>query len=665
MAPPTALQSANRQGITLFPLPSDPAPSANFRAQFNAIAGPKTEQNPDGLDLGIEWTSDRKNPLAVDAKELRIAADKLNAYGATAATPTNYTVQLQHAVTAVLQKLEAKRRERVQAGIASVDWVIVPVATDQLTPAERTAARQIVERVFPIVDRVNARENDPRNPAYTAWMKQNGAEYAGGASMRVYARMQRGVCPGIPAGFNPACSTLPFFPENPPINGMIDPKISAKEFKALAKKLSATAPGDELLRPSTIITKQRGGKYLAVPTPLHPAYRADFQAMASELTAVATLPDLDAAFANQCRALAQYFRTGSAQDEARAAQATIDAGDSRSNLRMELFPSESYWSDNTKFPLLGMVGVRDRNMQQTLDLIKSVWPTLETKIFSGIPHFTPRATVSARGGVADVVRQLATAGYLRSFPVQPAGWNFPNYQQYAKRWALEGSNRYVAVDTLEQSVDSIVTIAQRMLGKTLEPKHIIQYLALFVGAHEAGHLLGVLRDHITPSGVPLGTAFGDHWAQAEEPKADLLVLAIARLLKEEGKLDAAAYHSIVEISSLRIFGRMYGDRGNKKTFFAKNIQDHLFGAVMTAGYGFQQKAYRWDGAKIIIDDDAVAAAGEALLRKIVTFQAAGDVDGFMQFATDCVTAIPDAADAELSKRPNRFCLIEQQPVWNP
>jgi hypothetical protein len=154
-----------------------------------------------------------------------------------------------------------------------------PVAL--LTPCERRVVERLSAEVKPILNRIEARQHDPHADALASWMEHHADPF----SARIYDRVHRDDAPpGSPGDAQDDFSLMPFFPDKPPINGMIDPSLSMADFQALTRKLPADA---EVLRPTTVITCEGDGTLDAIPLPRHPAFRADHLALADALERVA------------------------------------------------------------------------------------------------------------------------------------------------------------------------------------------------------------------------------------------------------------------------------------------------------------------------------------------------------------------------------------------
>lgn len=620
------------KGISVFTLPANPHPSARFRERFNAVAKE--------LGLGLEWAADLKNPLAVDPDELRIAPEAWAKYGMKSGTAQKlFHETLVEDVKKILSEVERQRLEKVKASALANVRIPYRAPLDILTPVERKAVELFQAGVKPALDRIEQRQQNPNSPGIAAYLEHHGDYH----SKMIFGRTHRDQCSGIAFMGDNACSVVPYFPDLPPINGMIARDISLEEFMNLGASLPANA---EALRPTTVLEKDKAGHIRVTPLPLHPSFRQDHRALAGALRKIATLKvngeGLDKSLRDQLTAWARFFETGLAAHEKTAVQATIDAGNGGGNLRVHLGPSESYWEDNTKFPYILQVGIRDPHLTRQISSGAEVFPAVE-KSLDDIPNYRARP-LSLRGGFADPIRHIMIGGFAETFPiVDPAGNNFPNYD-----YGTEGSNRFIWLDSLETNAK---LITQRDLFDDPEPakEGEIQATVEFVVGHESGHLIGPQRNHITPNGERMGARFGKHWGSADEPKSDLTAIETMRLLHQRGRLTEKNF----KVTMRAIVKRLTGPGYRGKTMFAEGkLTDHLYGNVMLVGYYFKTGALSLVPVsgkneaerKFHIDYTKMAAAAHELWRQIITFQAAGDLEGYLASGQEAVSHIPDEAD---------------------
>lgn len=624
----TAIPSGS--GVVLFELPKDPAllkPSQRFMAEFNRV----------GAAFGLSW-QDQTNPLVVDSFELTIAPEFRGKYGLTGdSNPKLFTPALRADVETILRQVETERQAQVKEGQESVDWIKYQAPLHFLRPVEQVAVRLIHGELEPLISQISARQFTPDAPALAAYMAQNG----GALEKEIFAMALRDSCSGKQADVTGStCSLFPFFPDRPALNGMIR-REDVNTAETFSKWGATLASGSEELRPTTVLEP---GK--VVPLPLHPDYKEDHQAAALVLDKLAALQvngeGLDPLLQQQFLAWAKFFRTGSAADEAAAVQATIDAGESESLLRVHLGPSESYWADNTKFPYLLQVGIVDPRLREKLTKGKKDFLMLEAAL-TGIPHYQPRE-LHTRGGFADPMYQPVTGGFVKSFMmVEVAGNNFPNYEPYSEEFGVTGSNRFIILEVLETQVAPLKEGLGRLLDEDVSDLDVRTGLIDLVVDHESGHLLGPQRGHVVPNGQKMGGVFGANWGHADEPKADLTRDAKAYLQRK--KLGPKARRDIVLVS----FGFHLGSRYKGKKNFSPTLFPHYFGHLVELGYFFKSGAVSLvtgkDGAqKIHVDCDKYLASAYDLWRTIIGFQAAGDVKGYLDFASEMAAQIPDEAD---------------------
>jgi hypothetical protein len=605
-----------------------PYASARYRDVFNRKA--------EDMGFAFRWVKDDRNFNAIDADELQLNAAAAQKYG-VAAVPARFTAELADDVHSVLEAVEQDRLTLVEASALYHKRYPYRAPLELLSPPERRAADILEREAKPLINRINARQNHPQADAQSDWVKLHGDYY----SKIMLSRFHYDECAG-PIDRDPGASLLPTLPDRPAINGMIAADISGPEF---AKYVASQTPDSEGLRPTTLLSHDASGAIVATPLPQHPSFRGDHQALAGIFERVAALAvdgqQLDMGLQRQLRAWAQYFRTGTAADEKAAAQATIDAGETGGALRLHVGPSESYWPDNIKFPYLMTIGIRDPGMTDQLRQWRDVFPQVEQSL-ADVPHYQPRE-LSTRGGFADPMYQITTAGFLESYGGrEPRGANYPNYS-----YGAQGSNRFILMETLPPLVRDCNAMADRLLDESLSidaVQNLDDNVVLFATGHESGHLVGPQRDHVTPSGQREGVAFGARWGSAEEPKADLTALELAYTRARLGQIDETEKRELMQASVLFAMALYPG----KAETLAGSVSDHPFGYAMELGYYFQSGALSLNEAgKIHLDFVALEKSSHELWKKIIGFQAAGDVDGFMKFANDAVAAVPDTVDAAL------------------
>lgn len=577
-----------------------PHPSARYRELFNQTARE--------LQLDLQWTGDTRNANAIDPGELKVEGQ----------TPQSFSPQLKQTLQHVLQTLEDKRLAAVQESALFHRRIPFRGPLELLTPAERQAVERFTFEVKPLLDRIEARQHDPRADEQREWMSRHGDFY----SNQCFQRTHRDEGVG-PPGQNELCSLMPFFPDHLPVNGMVDRTITLDEIQQL------TDP--EALRPTTLLKRDAEGAIYSTPMPTDPAFREDHQALAGALDRIAEL-DLEPALKTQCSAWARFFRTGTAQDERTAVQATIDAGDAPGLLRLHLGPSESYWPDNMKFPYELQVGVRDPDMMQDLKAWQANFPDMEASL-ADIPHYAPRQ-LDLRGGFADPLWMTTTGGFCQTFAArEPRGTNFPNYP-----YGTTGSNRFIPLDAYPPILDYSRQVSEKLLDVELPaPETDLWNEVLLATGHESGHLLGPQRDHVTPGGQHMGTVFGDHWGSADEPKADLTALEMAsrgHSLTQDEKRD-------LYVANLQYMLTLYP---GKREFEADHLRDHRFGFMLQTGWFFQTGALSLQEGKLHVDFPKMEEAAHDLWRRIIACQAGGDLGGFLALSREAVAAIPEEAD---------------------
>lgn len=595
---------------------------------------------------GIAWPSDRY------VEEFNATSRSLNSTVSLGFNPSHslFVVTsggfLDQEIQRVIAEVESQRLALVRTSYDAHDRVPFRADLTGLSRTEQEAVRIFAMEVKPLMDRIEARQQHPHAHVLASWMTTFGDYY----SQLLFRRFQRDSLAGTFAGKG---SLFPFFPDLPPLNGMIDPTISPDEFRELSARLS---PHDEILRPTTALVKNGQG-ITAIPWHCHPDVTTDHVRLYGILRRIANLK-IDGPLApelhTQLLAWAEFFFTGSAKDEARAAQATIDAGMGSSRLRVHLGPSESYWDDNCKFPYVLQVGIRDTRLTQDLQAWADLFPLLEESL-TGIEGYTPRR-LSTRGGFADPITQVVTGGFVASFQgAEPAGNNFPNYPYPG----VEGSNRFILLESLRARTKTSRPALAALLGEeALQGWNSAKAIVQFVTAHESGHLLGPLRDHVTPGGSKMGAVFGAHWGSADEPKADLTIAPLVRILREQNRISPEqARHQLLALLALNLGARYKG----KETFFADRLKNHLYGNVLVIAYFVQQKALRFQNGRFTMNYEILAQAAERLWRTIIQYQASGDVEGYLAFARDVVSSLPDDADQAIltANKDNRQMFLER------
>ncbi len=632
-------------GIHSIPLPENPSTSKLLQQRFNDVAKE--------LKVGLEWKDSATDPLQVNVEELTVDQSQWGKYAVTQKTPTAYTPALRETVLKVLQTVEAQRLSRLSAAVENYEFFTVKVPVHLLTKVEQHAVELFAEKVKPLINKIEARQQRPDVAALQDYISLYGDPIA----QQMMAHTPYNSCLGGANAFDPICSPVAYFPDKPLFNGMISSDITEEEFKNLNKTLPKDA---EELRPTTVLEKH-DGKIVAIPLPKHPAFVEDHLQLATELEAIAKLQEgkqhLDPALVKQLKAWATFFRTGTAKDEAIAAQATIDAGESKSLLRVHIGPSESYWKDNCKFPYLMQVGVKDPKIAATLSKNAKRFLAIEASL-STIPNYQPRK-ISTRGGFADAIYQAVIGGFMESFAVTaPAGNNFPNYAGYH----AQGSNRFILLEALLSGRAG--SVASKLSNEDTTKWDLQTSVLEQVTDHESGHLLGPQRDHITPSGEKMGVVFGDDWGSADEPKADLIPIVIARLLQQEPQTPEVAADIWRRVRAH--FAFTLGKYPGKAAFATGQLHDHGFGKMLQAGYFLKEGAMTLvdtkDGKRLAIHDELWVKAGDALCRKIMAFEAAGDLKGFLAFAKEMVDAIPDEADKLIieANKGNKWRFIKRE-----
>lgn len=592
-----------------------PYSSSRYQRLFN--------QKAEELGYGFRWKSDSHDPNSIEPDELQIGASTLE----------NFDPVISRQVRAVFESVEAERVALVRQSAAHNDRIPFRAPLEQLTPVERKAVDLIHDVVKPIINRIEARQNTPQADAQAAWMKK----FGDADTEWMFTRFHRDQLAG-PYFYEEKGSLFPCFPDTPEINGMIAADISKAEFQKMASEVDGKS---DQLRPSTVLFK-KDGQIQSSPLALDPRFKEDHLALATALDQIANLrldgQTLDPKLRAQMSAWAQYCRTGDAQDEARAAQATIDAGEAQGMLRVHLGPSESYWSDNTKFPYLLQAGVSDKALKSELEDWKSTHARLEASL-SDIPNYTPRP-VKTRGGFADPVFMAVTGGYAESFYAREfKGLNFPNYP-YPN---VEGSNRFQIQESMAPVPDQARKMAARLLDKV--PDKLDHFLNMSTIFHESGHLLGPQRSHVTPSGTPMGVVFGSHWGWAEEPKADLTVAEMISSRAKEGKLSLGDKRDYMECVATEILSYYSGKQGYKDG----QATDHYYGFLLQIGYYLQTgavtKVQTPEGPRLHLDADKIETASTDLWRKLITFESLGQKEEFLAFGNAMIEAIPEDVDA--------------------
>lgn len=601
-------------GIHLFTIPQNARPSERFRERFNAVAK--------DLKVDVQWAKDEKNPLAVDPEEIQSAS----AY-------------MDDDIRKVLAEVEKRRLASVEASARYHKRIPYRAPLDILNRAERRAVELFATKVKPALARIDAQSHDPHAPELAESMQRSGDYY----SRILFSRFHRDTCAGVEFMRDPACSLFPFYPDQPPLNGMIDPSIakSSEEFSALVKQWN---PEDERLRATTLLSKNGSGDVTATPIVLHPAYKKDHQELAKTLVEIAGLnvggDRLDPKVQKQLLAWAKFFRTGTAADEAAAVQATIDAGEAGGNLLVNLGPAESYWDDNVKLSYLLQVGVKDPSMQARFGRQSALFQTLEYSL-TGIANYQPRK-LSTRGGFANPMYQAVTGGFWETFSVrEPIANSYPNHDYPT----VEGTNRFISMEGTEAAAGQIKIALARLLDEDVSGWDAQKLFTELIVDHESGHLLGPQTQHEIPNLGKVGAVFGPHYMGSEEAKADLTGAVTTRLLYQRGEL---AWNRVCERIQANLAMSM-SNRYKGKAAFANGLQAHYYGHMLEVGWWFQTGALTVVEGRLHVDYQKMLESSWNLWRTLVQFQANGDVNGFTNLGTTAVTHIPDEADAMILK----------------
>lgn len=598
-----------------------PFASARYQRVFN--------QRAEELGFDFRWQQDTRDFNSIEPGEIKQGDS----------TPSSFSPQLKADLKRVLDEVEKERLQLLDQSAKLHQHIPFRAPFEKLKPVEQAAVKILYQRVKPLIDGIEARQHTPQAEAQATWMQKHGTSQA----KELFTRFHRDQMAG-PLYYDERASLLPVFPEVEPINGMIDRSISLDEFRAKAAEWPADS---EEMRPTTVLTKENG-VIRAHALAQDPRFRADHLKLAQCMTDLANLQvdgqKLDERQVQQFTAWATYFRSGSAEDEARAVQASIDAGESKSLLRVHLGPSESYWADNVKFPYDIQVGVRDQAIQTEMQGSVQQFLELEQSL-NDIPNYQSRP-VKTRGGFADPIQQIFTGGFVESFYAREVkGVNFPNYP-YA---GVEGSNRFMLLEAMAPVAGHAREIAGRLLDKV--PDKLEETENMYCAYHESGHLLGPQRSHVTPSGVPMGLVFGSDWGSAEEPKADLTVIEMIARRAQDGTLTQAEKRSHLEAATNILLSFYPG----KKLFEEGKATEHYYGYLLQVGYLLQQGAIQpQENGRLHIDPERVQSASHDLYRKLITFQSLGQRDEFLAFGNSVIQSIPDAIDAKILKAQGEY-----------
>lgn len=608
--------------VPSFTLPANARPSERYRQRFNDVAKE--------LKIDAQWVKDETNPLVIDAEEIQSAS--------------SYS---EEDIRKVLAEVEQRRLKSVEASALYHKRIPFRAPLELLNPVERRAVELFAEKIKPALDRIDAQSHDSHALELADTMQLSGDYY----SKILFARLHRDTCAGIEFMKDPACSLFPFYPDQPPLNGMIDPAIakSSEEFSALVKQWK---PEDERLRATTLLSKNGNGEIIATPIVSHPAYKKDHQDLAWVLVEIAGLnvggDRLDPQVQKQLLAWARFFQTGTAEDEAAAVQATIDAGEGGGNLLINLGPAESYWDDNVKLSYLLQVGVKDPSMQARFGQQSALFQTLENSL-TGMENYTPRQ-LSTRGGFANPMYQAVTGGFWETFSVrEPIANSYPNHDYPT----VEGTNRFISMEGTEAAAGQLKIALSRLLDEDVSGWDAQKLFTELIVDHESGHLLGPQTQHEIPNLGKVGVVFGPSYMATEEAKADLTAAATTRLLYQRGELKWDQVRERVQTNLAMSMSNRY----KGKAAFASGLQAHYYGHMLEVGHWFQTGALtlvevEQNGMKekrIHVDYEKILESSWNLWRTLIQFQASGDVNGFKALGTEAVSHIPDEADAMILK----------------
>ena len=610
------------QSISLNPAVREyPFSSERYRRVFN--------QKAESMGFDFRWTRDSHDPNSIEPDELELGADR--------GCSGHFDGQLSKNLKSVLEQVEKERLELLHKSASYHGHIDFRAPLELLTPVERQAVQILNDEVKPIINRIEARQHTPQADAQAAWMSKHGTPEA----KELFQRFHRDQMAG-PWYYDDNASLMPTFPEVEPINGMISRDISMQEFQDLAASLP---PGSDEMRPTTMLDRQNG-EVKSHPLSQDPRFRADHLQLAQSMDKLAALKvegqGLDPLVSSQLKAWGQYFRSGEAQDEARAVQATIDAGESSNLLRIHLGPSESYWADNVKFPYDLQVGVRDPKIQDEFKKWQTPFLELEQSL-ADVPNYQPRP-LKTRGGFADPIYQAVTGGFVESFYAREVkGVNFPNYPYTG----VEGSNRFLLLEAMNPVAAHAREIAGRLLDKV--PDKLEETETMYAGFHESGHLLGPQRSHITPGGIPMGLAFGQTWGSVEEPKADLTVSEMFSRRAQDGQLSEADKRTHLEAATNILLSFYPG----KQLYRDGKATEHYYGFLLQTGYYLQTGALQLvstpQGERLHCDPDKIEKASHDLWKKLITFESLGQKDEFVAFGNSVIESIPDSVDSMILK----------------
>jgi hypothetical protein len=520
-----------------------------------------------------------------------------------------------------------------------------------LNRTEQAAVRLFKSKVAPIIARIEARQQNHNARALEAAMAKDDV---GEPSRRIFSRIRNDLLVGAQYQGKPLGSLHPAFPDRVGMNGMIGPGWSAKRF---AEKAATLDPHHEMLRPTTVVEDDG----TVIPISQHEDFKDDYQALAEALDVIATLKigtdRLNPKVVKQLKLWRNFYRSGTAIDEALAVQATIDAGEEDAGLlRIHIGPSESYWADAKKFPELLMVGIRDPKLARKMKERQQAFLALEASL-TGIANYTPR-TLSLRGGYADPMWTMVTAGFIYTFQYgEPMALNFPNYPYPG----VEGTNNLIMTDVALSAIKRAQFALANVLKVNRQPTREELYVALinFVVAHETGHSSGPQRQHKVPDGRNMADAFNGEkpsgWGDSDELKADMTAAAQTALLSRadipelravwELLGDTSISREVVENDVIALLGSSLSKKyKGKELFMDGTLVNHAFGTMVQVSYLWKSGALTREGDRLRLDFDKALAAMHELRREIIKFQAVGDAKGYYAFAHAAVEALPDEID---------------------
>lgn len=585
------------------------------RADFNRLAVT--------AGLPLFWRSDLATPRVLEASELAVLRG---------GDPARWVGKGGDSFTPAFRKayqelVELRRREAVRAELAQGRPTLVETdltgasAEDKAIVARLLVAARQIDALYQIQDGAAAVASKvPRDDL---------------SSRALLERNQGPWCQAPLTEADPFCNAAPGFPPQVTASWPSDVRVDHVFCEAMAKEPNAT----ELTAPFTVVRHRRGGAgFVAVPYTT--AYAAPMKAVAATLAATAKLvksPE-EAAFKAYLEAAAKAFRDNDwvAADEAWSAM-----GQTRSRWYLRVGPDETYWDPcQLKAGFHMSFALIDRTALEWKERLTAVRTELEETLAALIgPPYAARA-VSFE--LPEFINIIVNAGDSRDGLGATIGQSLPNFGRVAE----ESRGRTVAMVNLYTDADSLADMQKR--DRSLFSDATFAYASedpaverLGTVLHEATHNLGPYGSYKVDGKLPETVFGGATDAILEELKAQTGALYYLPFLAAKGFMSQddvrRGYVANISWAFGHIARGMFDSEGHPKTY--SQLAAIQVGELMKAG------AIRWveggadvDPGRFDFDWAKFPAAVEALMKKVATLKAKGDVAGAKELIAEHTSA---------------------------